>query len=230
MTTESSDSNGAAPGRPRPIVIGLTGSIASGKSTVAELLQRRGAEVIDADQVYHDLLRSDRRLTRSIVDRFGPSILGPDGCIDRKALGSVVFANPNALQDLEQMTHPAVVAEVRRRIARSSGPVVVVEAIKLVQSGLLEDVDHLWRVTATPEVRARRLMLRNGMAEDAARERIASLPDPVPPDTHVDVTIENSGDIAETATAVENAWRALGIDRMEEMLAAATAMRQGGTC
>ncbi len=127
------------------------------------MLRQRGAEVIDADRVYRSLLVPGSRLWRRVVERFGPAIVGPDGEIDRAALGRVVFADPEALADLDRITHPAVVAEIRSRIARSSAPLVVVEAVKLVQSGLASDVDALWFVTADPETRLHRLMSRSGM-------------------------------------------------------------------
>ena len=195
-----------------PVIIGLTGPIASGKSTVAELLRQRGAEVIDADRVYRSLLQPGSELWRQVVERFGPTIVGSDGEIDRAALGSVVFADPAALADLDRITHPAVVAEVRTRIGRSSAPLVVVEAVKLVQSGLASDVDALWFVRADPETRLRRLMSRSGMDEASARARIAAAPDAVPEGVAVDATIDNSGDLASTAAAIEDAWQAVGSD------------------
>jgi dephospho-CoA kinase len=198
-------------GDPSPFVIGLTGPIASGKSTVAELLRQRGADVIDADRVYRSLLQPGSGLWRQIVARFGPEIVGPDGEINRAALGGVVFADPEALADLDRITHPAVVAEVRTRIARSTAPFVVLEAIKLVQSGLASDVDALWFVTADPETRRHRLMSRSGMDEASARARIAAAPDTVPEGVDVDVTIDNSGDLLSTSAAIDEAWRAVRI-------------------
>jgi dephospho-CoA kinase len=198
-------------GDPSPFVIGLTGPIASGKSTVAELLRQRGADVIDADRVYRSLLQPGSGLWRQVVARFGPEIVGPDGEINRAALGGVVFADPEALADLDRITHPAVVAEVRTRIARSTAPFVVLEAIKLVQSGLASDVDALWFVTADPETRRHRLMSRSGMDEASARARIAAAPDTVPEGVDVDVTIDNSGDLLSTSAAIDEAWRAVRI-------------------
>jgi dephospho-CoA kinase len=198
-------------GDPSPFVIGVTGPIASGKSTVAELLRQRGADVIDADRVYRSLLQPGSGLWRQVVARFGPEIVGPAGEIDRAALGSVVFADPEALADLDRITHPAVVAEVRARIARSTAPFVVLEAVKLVQSGLASDVDALWFVTADPETRRHRLMSRSGMDEASARARIAAAPDTVPEGVDVDVTIDNSGDLLSMSAAINEAWRAVRI-------------------
>jgi dephospho-CoA kinase len=178
---------------------------------VAELLRQRGADVIDADRVYRSLLQPGSGLWRQVVARFGPEIVGPAGEIDRAALGRVVFADPEALADLDRITHPAVVAEVRARIARSTAPFVVLEAVKLVQSGLASDVDALWFVTADPETRRHRLMSRSGMDEASARARIAAAPDTVPEGVDVDVTIDNSGDLLSTSAAIDEAWRAVRI-------------------
>jgi dephospho-CoA kinase len=204
-------------GDPAPYVIGLTGPIASGKSTVAEMLRQRGAEVIDADRVYRTLLVPGSRLWQRVVDRFGSAIVGPDGEIDRAALGRAVFADPEALADLDCITHPAVVAEIRSRIARSSAPLVVVEAVKLVQSGLASDVDTLWFVTADAETRLHRLMSRSGITEESARARIAAAPDSVPAGVEVGATIENSGDLASTSSALDAAWRAVRSGAAKEM-------------
>jgi dephospho-CoA kinase len=176
---------------------------------VAELLRQRGAAVIDADRVYRSLLQPESDLWRQIVERFGPGIIGPDGEIDRVALGGVVFADPAALADLDRITHPAVVTEVRRRIAQSTAPLIVLEAVKLMQSGLASDVDALWFIGADPDTRLQRLMSRSGMDEASARARIAAAPDTVPAGVDVDATIDNSGDLASTAAAIDDAWRAM---------------------
>ena len=194
---------------PSPFVIGLTGPIASGKSTVAAMLRERGAEVIDADRVYRSLLAPRSALWRRIVERFGPAIVRSDGEIDRAALAEIVFADPEALADLDRITHPAVVEEIRTRIAETRAPVVVLEAVKLVQSGLTSEVHALWFVTADPETRLRRLMSRSGMDEASAQARIAAAPDTVPEGVVVGATIDNSGDLESTADAVDEAWRAV---------------------
>jgi dephospho-CoA kinase len=195
-------------GESAPFVIGLTGPIASGKSTVAELLRQRGAEVIDADGVYRSLLQPGSELWRQIVARFGKAIVESDGEIDRAALGGIVFADPEALVDLDCITHPAVVGEVRTRIAESKAPIVVLEAVKLVQSGLDADVDELWLISADPDTRLRRLMSRSGMDEASARARIAAAPATVPEGVAVSATIDNSGDLTATSAAIDEAWRA----------------------
>ncbi|HEX2282246.1 MAG TPA: dephospho-CoA kinase [Thermomicrobiales bacterium] len=206
----------ASPSSRLPFVIGLTGSIAAGKSTVAELLRRRGAEVIDADRVYRSLLTPGSTLSRRLTERFGSAIVGSDGEIDRTELAKIVMSDPKELADLDRITHPAVVAEIRDQIAQTSSPLVVLEAVKLVQSGLTSDVDALWLITADPDTRLRRLMSRSGMDEAQARARIAAAPERVPEGVRLDATIDTSGELAATASAVDDAWRALRFDQAYE--------------
>lgn len=196
-------------GRKRPFVIGLTGPIASGKSTVAALLQERGALVIDADQVYRSLLHPGSGLWERIVARFGQGVVASGRQIDRAALGQIVFHDPAALADLERMTHPQVVAEIRRLIAATNAEVVVIEAVKLVESGLLDDVDSLWLVTADPEIRLCRLAASRGLSEEEARARLGASLHVAEPDATVDILIENSGDMSLVTRAVAEAWDAV---------------------
>jgi dephospho-CoA kinase len=217
MTRGDLVDNRSAGGPPNsPFVIGLTGPIAAGKSTVAELLRLRGAEVIDADRVYRCLLAPGSTLWQQLKARFGPAIVGSDGDIDRAALADIVFTDPAALADLDRITHPAVIAEIRDRIARTSSPLVVLEAVKLVQSGLASDVDALWFITADPETRLRRLISRSGMDEASARARIAAAPNSVPEAVGVDAIVDNSGDLASTSAAVDDAWRAVRLGPTSE--------------
>ena len=192
-----------------PFVIGLTGAIASGKSTVARMLREHGAHIIDADEVYRDLLRPQSALWQNVVARFGPVIVAPDGQIDRGALGGIVFQDPAALADLDALTHPAVVAEIRRRIADSRSDVVVVEAVKLARTDLLADVDALWLATADPEVRLSRVRERAGLDDADARTRIAASLNPLPDGMRADVVIDTSRDLAATERQVASAWQGL---------------------
>lgn len=226
MSVDGRMPDAGAAKRERPLVIGLTGPIASGKSTVAALLRERGAAIIDADAVYRSLVTPGSALWSRIGECFGSSILRPNNEIDRTRLGQIVFQNPAALADLERLTHPAVVAEIRRQIAESRAGVVVVEAVKLTQAGLLDDVDSLWLVTAEPEIRLRRLVSRNGFDETRARARMSASSENTYPHARVDVTIENSGDISEASRAVDEAWRRLmERSRREGDVAAVTAER-----
>lgn len=192
----------------QPRIIGLTGTIAAGKSTVAAILRARGAQIIDGDEVYRELLRPRSSLWQNVVDRFGPSILGSDDEIDRGALGAVVFSDSAALAELDAMTHPAVVAEIRRRVHDSGAPIVVIEAVKLARTVLVDDLDALWLVDAPAEVRQERLMARSGLDASGAKARIDAFRDPVPEGVQIDISIDNSGDRASTERQVAWAWNA----------------------
>lgn len=199
--------------RIRPLVIGLTGPIAAGKSQVAAFLAELGAEVIDADVVYRELMAPPSALLDRVVERFGPSILDASGGLDRKALGQMVFSDPVELAALEAITHPAVIEETHRRIADSRADVVVNEAIKLVESGMVNDVDVRWLVVADPRVRLQRLMARNSLDEPTARARLLVSQPSLPDGLSFDEIIDNSGTLDETRAAVARAWERLPLTR-----------------
>jgi dephospho-CoA kinase len=193
----------------RPFVIGVTGNIACGKSTVLRALADLGAETIDADAVYHELIAPARPLWHALVARFGDQIVASDGTIDRRALGAIVFADPARLAELDALTHPAVVAAIRSRIAETKAEVVAIDAVKLVESGLNADCDQLWLVTCEPEQQVGRLMARNGMAQDEAERRVAAQPSLDEKRRLADLVIDNSGTRGETREQVERAWQAI---------------------
>ncbi|MEY4408373.1 MAG: hypothetical protein RL345_2839 [Chloroflexota bacterium] len=155
--------------------IALTGRIGSGKSTVATVLASRGAGVIDADRVVHDLYRDDAGLRRALEDRFGASVMAPDG-VNRAALGAIVFADPSARRDLEMLVHPRVHAQQDLFLQRSRAlglPAAVIEAVKIVESGGSDRCDELWIVVADTAIVLDRLEGR-GMSREEARRRMAS--------------------------------------------------------
>ena len=194
---------------PRPFVIGVTGRVACGKTTVLRRLAELGAETIDADAVYHELIVPEGPLWKPLVDRFGRGILRPDGTIDRRALGAVVFADPSALAELDRMTHPAVVAELRRRVGASDAPVVAVDAVKLVESGFDRACDRVWVVTCDPAQQIERLMRRNGLTQEDAERRVAAQPLAQAMLSRADTVIDNSGVPAATRARVDAAWQSL---------------------
>ncbi|MEA2578402.1 MAG: dephospho-CoA kinase [Chloroflexota bacterium] len=163
--------------RARPLTIGLTGPIGCGKSTVARWLgDRPGVVVIDADRVARDVLAVGAPELDAVYARFGAHLRGPDGELDRAALGRVVFADADALRDLEAIVHPAVRPRILAALEAAEvagAPVVVIEAIKLVEGGLAELCDEVWLVTCGPDVQLERLVGR-GSPEPEARERIAA--------------------------------------------------------
>ena len=195
----------------RPYLLGLTGNIACGKSTVLAQLAGYGADVIDADRVVHELQRPGEPVWAAIKEAFGPGVLTPEGTIDRRALGAIVFADPAALARLEALTHPAVGAWIMGRLAESRARVAVIDAIKLFEGGLAGHCDQVWVVTCTPEQQLARLMARNGFGEEEARRRIAAQPSQAEKVARADVVIDNSGTLEELRAQVAAAWAALPI-------------------
>jgi len=193
-----------------PYVIGLTGNIGTGKSTVAGMLAQLGAQVIDADRIAHGFLLRDTPTWRTVVEEFGSDIVREDMSIDRAKLGHVAFADPRALARLEAILHPAVIQEVNRRICTSDAPVLVVEAIKLIETGMHLRCDAAWVVTCQAEVQVARLVAQRGMSEEEIRLRAeAQLPQSEMA-ALADVVIDNSGSLSQTRDQVVRAWCALG--------------------
>jgi dephospho-CoA kinase len=192
-------------------LIGLTGNIATGKSTVAKMLEELGATVIDADALVHELQHSGTPVYNDMVAVFGPGILDRAGEIDRKALGSIVFADPEKLRVLESIVHPAVLIESARRIMEAPTPIVVYEAIKLIEAGRVEMWDALGVVTAGSEVQLQRLMRDRQMSEAEARQRITAQPPQDEKIKHATTIIDNSAALADTRRQVEAAYRAIEI-------------------
>ena len=157
------------------LIIGLTGNIATGKSTVLDYLRIKGAYSIDADKLTHRTMQPGGLAYDAIVQTFGRDILAEDGTIQRAALGRIVFADPAALRRLEEIVHPAVFTLAQAELAQTDAPVVVVEAIKLLEAKrLLTLCREVWVVTADPEVQLRRLSEERGMSEAEARQRMAA--------------------------------------------------------
>ena len=188
-----------------PLRIGLTGNIACGKSTVGKLLMARGADYIDADRLVHALLEPGTPENDRIVARFGPEVRAADGRIDRPRLGGIVFADPAALRDLEAILHPGVRAEIRRRMAASTAPIVVVDAIKLFEGGLAREMDVNWVVTCPRSEQVRRLMAERGMTEAQAEARIAAQGSQEEKVRQATVVIDNGGTLDETERQVDAA-------------------------
>lgn len=189
--------------------IGLTGNIATGKSTVARMLADLGAYTIDADRLAHEVMRPDTDVHRAIVARFGAGVVGPDGAIDRAALGAIVFSDPDALADLEQIVHPPVVDLTLRLLAESDAPVRVVEAIKLLEAQMHRHCDAVWVVVASRHLRVARLMTTRGLSRDEAERRIDAQPPAEDKVARADVVIDNSGSLDETREQVVRAWRTI---------------------
>ena len=202
----------AAP--PGPYLIGLTGNIACGKSTVLAQLAGYGADTIDADRVVHELMAPGEAVWAAIRDAFGPGVIAADGTIDRRALGAIVFADPAALRRLEALTHPAVRERIGARVEAAAAravPVVVIDAIKLLEGPLAAGCDEIWVVTCVPEQQLARLMARNGFDEAEAQVRIATQGPQAEKVARADVVIDNGGSRDATHAQVAAAWVRLSL-------------------
>ncbi|MGI8485923.1 MAG: dephospho-CoA kinase [Thermomicrobiales bacterium] len=193
------------------LVLGVTGNIASGKSTVVSILKELGAIHIDADLVYREMVQAGEPLLARLVDHFGREIIGSGGALDRRALGKIVFADPAALRSLDEITHPAIIAEIDRRVDAIAAGIVVIDAVKLIESGHAEHCDVIWVVAVDPEIQVTRLMNRNRLEEDEARRRVAAQPPMETKLTNADRVIDNSGSLAATRGQVLDAWQALPV-------------------
>lgn len=200
--------------RNEPYVIGLTGNIATGKSTVARMLRELGACVIDADRLAHWAMRAGGEVNRRIVERFGREVLLPDGEVDRARLAPSVFADASALRDLERIVHPVVVAETLRRIAACEQPVAVVEAIKLLEADMHKHCDAVWVVTSSRQQQIARLMHGRKMTASEAELRVDAQSPAEHKVAQADLVIDNDRGLSDTWAQVVRAWNSIpGIPR-----------------
>lgn len=190
------------------VIVGLTGGIGSGKSTVSSLLAARGAVVIDADAVVHDLQRPGTDVFQAMVDRFGPGIVAADGTVDRAGVADIVFSDREALADLNAIVHPAVAAEIGRRIEQHVGTdaVVVLEVPLMVESVQGYPIDGLIVVDVDPEIAIERLVAQRAMREDDARARMANQVSREERRSRADVVIDNKGTLDDLNRQVDAAW------------------------
>lgn len=195
------------------IVIGLTGGIGAGKSTVGRFLKELGAKVIDADAVARKVVEPGKPAWEEIRAIFGPQYLNPDGTINRRALGNLIFNDTQAREKLNAITHPKIKAEILKEIEvyRKEEPtgIVVVEAPLLLEAGMEDMVDEIWVVTAPEEVRLQRLMERDNLSPEEALKRIRAQ---LPEETKVKYAtriIDTRGNLEATWAAVLAAWEEL---------------------
>lgn len=194
------------------LLLGLTGNIACGKSVVLRQLRELGAYVIDADAIIHVILRKDGLAYWPVVSEFGPGILREDGEINRRALGVIVFADPEKLRRLEEIEHPIVRRLIDAEISDAPQPVVVLDAIKLIESGWADKCDAVWAVTCTPEQQLERLRNTRGYTQQEAELRIAAQSPQSEKAARADIVIDNSGSLEATRQQVHAAWQKLILD------------------
>jgi dephospho-CoA kinase len=191
------------------IVVGLTGGIGSGKSTVAALLAEHGAVVVDADAVTRDVQRAGTPVFDAMVGRFGPGIVAGDGELDRAAVADIVFTDADALADLNAIVHPAVGAEILRRmeaLARTD-EIVVLDVPLMVESRRAYPVAGLIVVDVDPEVAVQRLVEHRGMREPDVRARMTRQASRAERLARADRVIDNSGRLDDLRRQVDDVWR-----------------------
>ena len=193
------------------LLVGLTGGIGSGKSTVARLLEKRGAVVFDADLLAREAVEPGTPGHAAVIERFGADVLAPGGELDREALASIVFADPSARRDLEEIVHP----EVRRLFAegseayRDTDRVVVFSAPLLVETGMHTAFEILVVVSATVATQIERLMRQRGMSESSIRARIAAQAPLEDKAAVADFLVDNEGTLDELESQVDRLWNDL---------------------
>jgi dephospho-CoA kinase len=190
-------------------VIGLTGGIASGKSTAARTLAELGAPIIDADQLARDVVAPGRPALAEIVQKFGREMLSPDGTLDRKRLGAVVFADAEARRALNAITHPRIAMETQARLGelREAGaPVAIYEAALLVENGVHKGLDGLIVVACDEATQLGRLMARDGIDEAAARARIAAQAPMAEKIAAATWVVDTGGPLADTKRQLARVW------------------------
>jgi dephospho-CoA kinase len=190
------------------ILVGLTGGIGSGKSTVSALLVERGAVVLDADQIVRELQQPGSPVLAELAQRFGPEVLDADGALDRAAVARIVFADPDALADLNKIVHPAVGREMNRRIREHAATDhVVVLDIPLLVERPREGLQATIVVDVPTEVQVERLVGFRGFSEEDARARIANQATREQRLAVADVVIDNSGTLDDLIPQIDRLWK-----------------------
>ena len=189
------------------LLVGLTGGIGAGKSTVARLLEGHGAVVIDSDAIARDVTRPGTPTHAAILGRFGAAVERPEGGIDRARLAEIVFSDAQARADLNAIVHPAVAAAIEARLAHeANSDVVVLEVPLLVEAGWAERTDVVVVVDAPEDLAARRLVNQRGMDEADVRRRMAAQATREERLAEADVVIPNDGSLEDLARRVDEAW------------------------
>ena len=190
------------------MIFGITGGTGCGKTTALQAIESLGGLVLDCDAIYHELLKTDTSLLEAINARF-PGVV-ENGELQRKKLGAIVFADPQALLDLNAITHAAVKAEVERQLATAPA-LAAIDAIELFDSGLASLCDATVAIVAPLEDRVRRLMARDSISEEYARARIAAQKDEAWFRAHCDAVLENNGEKDAFATNCVDFFRSYDI-------------------
>ncbi|SMO34218.1 dephospho-CoA kinase [Melghirimyces algeriensis] len=193
------------------MVLGLTGGIATGKSTVSRMLQNRGAVIIDADQTARDVVKPGTEGYRKVRERFGDDVFGPEGFLNRKALREIVFRDANARKDLNEILHPLIIRKMKEEVDRWKQADVkhpiVLDVPLLIEENLTDLVDSVVVVYIPEELQLKRLMDREGISADEARRMIKAQMPIEDKKVFADVLIDNSGSRADTERQVDALWQ-----------------------
>ncbi len=192
------------------LLVGLTGGIGSGKSTVSAMLAERGAEIIDADRIAREVVMPGTSAWCKIREHFGPEVLFADGSIDRQTLASIVFGDPGKLALLNEITHPAIFERIADRLedARDRDVIVVLDAALLIETGLARRVDVLLVTHSPKQIQVERLAAQ-GMAPAHAKARMAAQLAPEEQAARADIVIDNSGPLEDLGRQVDEVWKEL---------------------
>ncbi|WP_055108790.1 dephospho-CoA kinase [Paenibacillus ihumii] len=197
------------------MIIGLTGGIATGKSTVSRMLVKRGAVLIDADAIAREVMEPGHPVLQAVQERFGTAVIHEDGTLNRKKLGEIVFSDPEERKALNDLTHPAIRAEMRTRMAdyEAADPerLVVVDIPLLYESGLEAMFRQVMVVYVPREIQLERLMQRDGLTLEQAEARIAAQMDIEEKKERADILIDNSLGLDKTESQIEDFWRNKGL-------------------
>ena len=192
-------------------IIGITGGIASGKSTVTEFLRQQGYQVIDADQVVHELQEPGGRLYQALLSTFGPAILQEDGRLDRPKLGAMIFGNPELLAQSSQIQNQIIREELagRRDLLAETEDIFFMDLPLLFELQYEDWFDQIWLVDVTEKTQLSRLMTRNSLSQEEAEKRIAAQLSLLEKRKRANVLIDNNGPLEETLRQIRDALQKL---------------------
>ena len=214
---------------PGKFVIGLTGNIATGKSVARRMLEHLGAYTIDADSLTHRAYAKGAPGYQLVLDRFGKWLLNREGEIDRKKLGNLVFSDPEAMKQLEEIVHPLVRQAVEMLLQRAKQQVVVVEAIKLLEGDLRKVCDTIWVTNAPESVQVERLMRKRGLTEAQALERVRAQSPQSQKIKMGNMVITNTGSYEDLWKQVSEAWKEIVPGEADVPADTASIKRPSGT-
>ncbi|WP_207641135.1 dephospho-CoA kinase [Peptoclostridium acidaminophilum] len=196
------------------IIIGLTGSMGTGKTTVSDFFKRKGIKVVDADDISRSLAKKGSPLLGVLEERFGPGVISNDGSLDRKKLASIVFANEGMLRELNAIMHPRIIDEIKGHIARleaAGETIIVLDAPLLLETGLDELVDLVLLVTCDSKIQIDRIMARDGATHAEAEMRLAHQMSQEEKKKLADFILDNSGTLDELEASVDDFLESLEV-------------------